>query len=253
MGYTADIASNGLEVLQARERKPYGVILMDVQMPGMDGLEATRQIRLRQKETPVRPHFDQPLAIIAMTANAMHGDREKCIAAGMNSYVSKPMRPESLQAALEQLHLLSPRGGAPSVPDSGTPAEPSPGAQIIPAPVQPVPLVDVERLLDFAGGSAENFTELVELYLKQTTDQLRQIRLALKEGVLSSVASISHSAAGASATCGMMSLVPLLRQLEHTALQGDSAVANPLMEAIDEEFIRIKRFLAEHPKLLSAA
>src|SRR5205814_634935 len=207
--------------------------------------EATRQIRLRQKETPVRPHFEQPLAIIAMTANAMHGDREKCIAAGMNSYVSKPIRPESLQAALEQLHLLTPRAEGAAMPNSGgTPAEGSPGAQIIPVPTAAAPLVDVERLLDFAGGSMENFTELVELYLKQTTDQLRQIRLALKEGVASSVASISHSAAGASATCGMMSLVPLLRQLEHAALQGDASGSTPLMETIDEAFIRIKQFLA---------
>src|SRR4051812_45029472 len=105
MGYKADIAVTGLEVLQALERKPYDVILMDVQMPGMDGLEATRQIRLRQKEMPPPLHFNQPLIIIAMTANAMHGDREKCIAAGMNSYVSKPIRPEELQAALEQSRL----------------------------------------------------------------------------------------------------------------------------------------------------
>src|SRR4051812_18762548 len=107
MGYQADVASNGLEVLQALERKPYDVILMDVQMPRMDSLEATRQIRLRQKESPPRPHFGHPLMIIAMTANAMHGDQEKCLAAGMNSYIPKPVRPEALQAALEEFQVIA--------------------------------------------------------------------------------------------------------------------------------------------------
>src|SRR5205085_11428582 len=136
---------------------------------------------------------------------------EKCIAAGMNGYVSKPIRPESLQAALEELQLLTPHAAAEPIGPTpagfdSTAGQPSIGSNVIagPAGTTAAP-VDCERLLDFAGGSAENFTELVELYLKQTTDQLRQIRLALKEGVLASVASISHSCAGASATCGMMS------------------------------------------------
>ena len=94
LGYRADIAGNGLEALEALERQTYDVILMDVQMPEMDGLEATRQIVSRWSEGE-RPH------IIAMTANAMEGDREMCIAAGMNDYISKPIRPVTLIAALE--------------------------------------------------------------------------------------------------------------------------------------------------------
>ena len=93
MGYRADVAANGLEVLQAVERQPYDVILMDVQMPEMDGLEATRQICARMAASQ-RPH------IIAMTANAMQGDREMCLAAGMDDYLSKPIRVEELVSAL---------------------------------------------------------------------------------------------------------------------------------------------------------
>jgi PAS domain S-box-containing protein len=94
MGYRADVASNGLEAIQAVERQEYDVILMDVQMPEMDGLEASRQICARW---PVRhPH------IIAMTANAMQGDREMCLAAGMDDYLSKPIRVNELAHALEQ-------------------------------------------------------------------------------------------------------------------------------------------------------
>jgi CheY-like chemotaxis protein len=92
MGYRADIASNGLEAIESIERQPYDVILMDVQMPEMDGLDATRQIRKLAKAT--QPH------IIAMTANAMEGDREMCLEAGMDDYISKPIRIHELVEAL---------------------------------------------------------------------------------------------------------------------------------------------------------
>jgi signal transduction histidine kinase/AmiR/NasT family two-component response regulator/HPt (histidine-containing phosphotransfer) domain-containing protein len=248
MGYQADVANNGLEVLQALERKPYDVILMDVQMPQMDGLEATRQIRLRQKESPPRPHFGQPLMIIAMTANAMHGDQEKCLAAGMNTYIPKPVRPEVLQAALEEFQVIARSAGA------GQAAAALAQPEIVPAPSAGSPHpVDVQRLMDFSGGSIENFSELVAMYIKQTGEQLRQIRLAHQEGVLANLASIAHSCAGASATCGMMAIAPLLRQLEHRALAGDVAPIALLLESIDHEFARLKQYLEQQPNLLSAA
>ena len=93
----------------------------------------------------------------------------------------------------------------------------------------------------------------MELYLKQTSNQLSQIRLALTEGIADGAARIAHSCAGASATCGMMSIVPLLRQLEHLAQQGDLAGSAVVLKAVDAEFLRIKQFLDDHPKLLSAA
>ena len=92
LGYRADFASNGLEAVESIERQTYDVILMDVQMPDMDGLDATRKIRRLTQVT--QPH------IIAMTANAMEGDREMCLAAGMNDYVSKPIRVNELVDAL---------------------------------------------------------------------------------------------------------------------------------------------------------
>ena len=95
IGYQAEIANNGLEVIEMHNQKPYELILMDVQMPQLDGLSATRRIRL---ECPP----DQQPVIIAMTANAMQGDREKCIDAGMNDYVSKPFRLAQLQEILRQ-------------------------------------------------------------------------------------------------------------------------------------------------------
>jgi PAS domain S-box-containing protein len=101
MGYRADVAGNGIEVLEALERQPYDLIFMDVQMPEMDGLEATRQIRAKGLD----------VHIAAMTANAMQGDREECLAAGMNDYVGKPIQVKELFAVLKRLgqHKNNPR------------------------------------------------------------------------------------------------------------------------------------------------
>jgi CheY-like chemotaxis protein len=96
LGYRADVASNGLEVLAALEREPYDVVLMDVQMPEMDGLDASRRICAQWPEES-RPR------IIAMTANAMIEDREACFAAGMDDYLAKPVRPEELAEALSRV------------------------------------------------------------------------------------------------------------------------------------------------------
>jgi GAF domain-containing protein/DNA-binding response OmpR family regulator len=94
MGYAADVAGDGVQAIGALEATDYEVVLMDVQMPELDGLEATRRIRAQWPE--------RPLHIIAMTANAMAGDREACLAAGMNDYVSKPIRPADLASALQR-------------------------------------------------------------------------------------------------------------------------------------------------------
>jgi len=99
MGYTADLAGDGLQAIAALDKADYDVVLMDVQMPECDGLEATRRIRAKWP--------DKALRIVAMTANAMTGDREACLEAGMNDYVSKPIRPAELAAALSKVPASS--------------------------------------------------------------------------------------------------------------------------------------------------
>ena len=94
LGYRADVAADGREALAALRRQRYDIVLMDVHMPEMDGLEATR--RIRQAEEPHRPW------IVALTANAMAGDREACLAAGMDDYISKPIKPDEIAAALSR-------------------------------------------------------------------------------------------------------------------------------------------------------
>src|SRR5206468_7290749 len=116
LGYRADIANNGLEVVKALEQKTFDIILMDVQMPEMDGLEATRIIVQRWPE-PKRPR------IIAMTGNALLGDREKCLEAGMDDYISKPVRIIELQSALERWGPLCTKRGNTSFFSRQRPAE----------------------------------------------------------------------------------------------------------------------------------
>ncbi len=102
MGYRPDVAANGIEAVECVARQPYDVVLMDVQMPEMDGLEASRRIVQRW------PNGQRP-RIVAMTANAMAGDREECLAAGMNDYVTKPIRVDQL---IEALNNVTPRKDA---------------------------------------------------------------------------------------------------------------------------------------------
>jgi signal transduction histidine kinase/two-component SAPR family response regulator len=109
IGYAADVAANGVEVLAALRRQPYALVLMDAQMPEMDGLEATRRIRRQEAAAGGGPR----IKIIAMTANAMCGDREACLAAGMDDYLAKPVKPESLRAMIQR-HLRP--GGAAEGP-----------------------------------------------------------------------------------------------------------------------------------------
>jgi CheY-like chemotaxis protein/HPt (histidine-containing phosphotransfer) domain-containing protein len=251
LGYSADIASDGLQTIQAVEQKEYDVVFMDVQMPGLDGLEATRRIRARQAEAAPPPTLARKLVIIAMTANAMHGDREKCVGAGMDDYVPKPVRPETLQQMIERYGpAVSPPRASPA------PSTPGPSLTVLPS-VPPPPLVeqppvDMGRLTDFAGGNQDSYNELVGLYYKQTGEQLAQIRTAIGSGDAVSASRLAHSAAGASATCGMVAMVPVLRRIEHLGLAGELAAMAALLADADREFERLKTYLQTHKPIALA-
>jgi CheY-like chemotaxis protein/HPt (histidine-containing phosphotransfer) domain-containing protein len=266
LGYKADTAGNGLEAIRAVEAKPYDVIFMDVQMPELDGLEATRRIRQRQMEPMAHPSFQRPIVIIAMTANAMQGDREKCISAGMDDYLPKPVRPEGLQEILQRyaptLAETAASGGEPAanpaVPQPvRIPTEAGPKLTVLmDAPhstsVAEQPPVDLERLNEFAGGSLENFNELVALYVKQTGEQIQQIRTALHDRDAERTSRVSHSCAGASATCGMVAMVPLLRQIEILGQENKLSTAAKLLPSVELEFARLQRYLATNKPIALA-
>jgi two-component system sensor histidine kinase/response regulator len=109
LGYSADTVANGLAALDALKLVPYDIIFMDCQMPEMDGFDATRAIRVREQSPDPGSSWRSPIHIIAVTANAMQGDREKCLVAGMNDYISKPVKLEALAAALARYHTGRPK------------------------------------------------------------------------------------------------------------------------------------------------
>ena len=254
MGYRADLAANGVEALAALDRQPYDLVFMDVMMPEMSGLEATRLIRKRQNQKSQFPNYKSSIIIVAMTANAMQGDREKCLAAGMDDYIAKPVRLEDVRAIVERWGVLA--SATETVANVTSVYE----QKIAGSPVQltaskPEAPVDMERLLEFTDGSAENLRELVMLYLSQTSEQMEQLEAAIGAGEAAEVRRLAHSCAGASSTCGMRRLVPLLRELERQGLEGKLTNAADIWEQAGREFAQIRAFLeaymASQPGLVS--
>ena len=235
-GYQADIASSGNEALEILQRTAYDVVFMDVQMPGIDGLETTRRIRAFEKNTS-----RAPACIIAMTANAMPGDREKCLAAGMDEYLAKPVQPEALQSLLEGYTRIRPAApAAPPVPEP--PPRPA-------APPRRAPPFDMSRLDDFAGGSADSLVEIIDLYVSQTSQQIEQMRTCLAGGDRSGLARLAHTCAGASGICGMNAMADVVRELEHACSNGHTLPLPPLFERVTAEFQNTRQFLLNHRQM----
>jgi CheY-like chemotaxis protein len=239
MGYRAQLAANGVEALAALDRQSFDLIFMDVMMPEMDGLEATRAIRERQRDPAKAQNYGSRIIIVAMTASAMPGDREKCLAAGMDDYIAKPVRPDDVRAIVERWGAL----GAPNQPGNSAPA---PSAPTTPEPHMEEPPVNFDRLMDFTEGNPDNLRELVTLYLNQTVSQLEQLAAAVHANQAQEARRIAHSCAGSSATCGVVKLVPLLRELERQGQQGELTSGAALMEQIVKEFARVRVVLAPY-------
>jgi PAS domain S-box-containing protein len=204
LGYTPDVVNNGVEALEMSGQKTYDIILMDCQMPQMDGYEATEHIRSREKAE------GNPAAyIIAMTANAMQGDREKCLAAQMSDYLSKPVKDTELKKALERAPLPA------AAPDSKTTPD-----MVPPEATSDNDLVDLERLEAAANEDPAMLQELVDLYFAQAKDLMNGLRGAIAAGSAKDVDHFAHKLVGASLACGMSAMVLPLRELERQGKEG---------------------------------
>jgi CheY-like chemotaxis protein/HPt (histidine-containing phosphotransfer) domain-containing protein len=248
MGYRADVAANGLEVLEALQRQRYDVILMDVQMPEMDGLEASRAI---QEEWPAE---EQRPRIIAMTANAMQGDREECLAAGMHDYLTKPIQFKALQEALEragqwakwrtaQLRPVTARlqpleeipEGAPPITDDGRQEEATPA-------LDPTVLAELRQLQ--GEGEPDIVLELAEAFQTETSPLLEAMHQAVLERQPEQLARAAHNLKGSSQNLGARRMAALSTELETLGKSRTVEGAAELVTRLEQEYRRVCQALA---------
>ncbi|MGB8644480.1 MAG: response regulator [Anaerolineae bacterium] len=236
LGYHADIAWNGLETIEAARRQAYDVVLMDVQMPELDGLEATRQ--MRSELAPERQPY-----IIAMTANALQGDREVCLAAGMNDYVSKPIAMEELIRALNGARAPHIKPAAPVVPANPAPPPAAPGDN---APeTGPIDFKALDRLKATLGKrSAELLPSLIGRYLKDAPASLAQARLAIEKGDSKTLRMVAHTYKSNSASLGALTLARLCQELENLARGETMEGAADLVTRVEAETARVAAALS---------
>ncbi len=215
-GHAVIAVADGAEAVAAYEREPFDAILMDVQMPLMDGLEATRRIRAAEREHAVH------VPIVALTAHAMESDRDRCLAAGMDSFVTKPLEAHSLFEALENL-----------VPCSGemvtreTVLGASTGA------------VDLDAALRHVGGDAKLLSELIRLHRAESPKLVADLRDAIQLGEVRNVERGAHRLKGGLGILGATSASVAALAVEQAGKAGDLASAENLMHVLERELARL--------------
>jgi len=214
MGYRPDVVQDGVEVLGALERAKYDVILMDIQMPNMDGLEATRQIRKRY-DGPKRPW------IIAMTANAMDTDRDNCFVAGMDGYLSKPVRIEALESELVR-----------SSENIG----------------QVVDFSVLSRFGEMTGSGAEAVHELIDIFSEETPLALRQIRDDIERRNAQGIGIQAMQLGRACSNFGAERMQMLCSNLQNAGKSGDFPLATEFVERLESEFEIVRTTLLDFAK-----
>jgi len=222
-GYQAEAVQNGQELLKELETTSVDIILMDCQMPEMDGFAATAEIRRREGTT-------KHTIIIAMTANALPGDREKCLAAGMDDFITKPVKSKTLKEIFQKYFG---NGSSPTPYVSSIPT---------PAPKADSSIVDLACLAD-AASSPEKLKHIIGLYLRHTKERLEELKEAVKEKSASDVYAIAHKCLGSSSSCGMTAIVPALSELQRMGKAGDLNGAAEQYDAAEAAFQKLTPFL----------
>ncbi len=209
-----DSAENGEVAVQMVSARKYDVVLMDMQMPAMDGITATKAIRSN-------PQL-RTLPIIAMTANVMATDREKCIEAGMNDHVAKPIDPDELFTVL--LRWIKPRNGNSAQSDVAIPSSSPLGPAADSAPEMPeIAGIDVKAALRRTGGNRLRYEALLRKFAHPSQGAVEEIRSALAAGDVSAAARAAHSLKGAAANLGAAALAEDAEKVEHAIISGKDA------------------------------
>jgi len=239
-GYTVDVAENGLIAVEAVEKNTYDVILMDIQMPEMDGYEATRTIREKEGE-------NRHSTIIAMTAHSMQGDREKCLEAGMDDYLSKPINPQQMfdtikkwvksklddSSVNEEVSENDNIGKAQETPKAASLKEDDPAGSP----------VDMKAAMTRFGDDREFFKDMVQEFLNYVPEQMEMLEEALQSKDVSAVQKNAHSIKGAAGNLSVQKIFSLALSLENNGRDSDCLEAPPVLEDLKTEILHLKQFV----------
>jgi CheY-like chemotaxis protein/HPt (histidine-containing phosphotransfer) domain-containing protein len=210
-GYSVVTVENGQEALDAIETRPFDVVFMDIQMPVMDGFEATSRIRENEKTTGTH------IPIIAMTAHAMKGDRENCLNAGMDDYVSKPVKKSDITAAVSRVLKKRAERITPRREETGTTSTKE---------------YTMDSILEHFDGDIEFFNQIFEIFVDDYPEQLESIAVAIREGDNAVLENAAHSLKGAVANFRITHLRELAYKLEVMGREGDLTGAEETLEAL---------------------
>jgi CheY-like chemotaxis protein/HPt (histidine-containing phosphotransfer) domain-containing protein len=236
LGLRADAVANGAEVLNALETLPYDLVLMDVQMPEMDGLEASRAIR--NPRSAVRNHR---IPIIAMTAHAMQGDRERCLEAGMNDYVAKPVDPQALAEALEK---WLPKETAATTDQTRGVSE----TASVSAVEHEAPVFDKVGMMARMMEDEELARTVIEAFLNDVPRQIEALRGYLEAGDAATAVRQAHTIKGASAHLGGEALRAVAFEMEKAAKAGNLKYVTDRLPELENQFTRLKKAMNEFAK-----
>jgi CheY-like chemotaxis protein len=230
LGYRADIASNGREAVEAFDRNHYDIVLMDCSMPEMDGFDAARAIRATGA--------GDRTAIIAMTANALEGDRERCLAAGMDDYISKPVDRSLLAHKLERWSSTS-VAGAKSLDET-------------PSRDEVLTSVDATRLAELAELSDDDDPQwmmtLISRFLKDTAGRLIQLYAAAESGDPGMLKDVAHALKGSAWNMGASQLANHAQRLQLIGQAGTTEGAAEAIEALEGELSVVRMQLEKAAK-----
>ena len=231
-GHSVTVAETGLVAIREWESQPFDVILMDVQMPDLDGLEATKAIREREQKT------GQHILIVAMTAHAMSGDRERCLESGMDEYLSKPIRARQIA---EKLALL--------FRDSTDSSQEQPAHDAADAQDQ-TPIIDWDQALDGIDGDRQLLAEVIAAFLESLSGTVAAIEAAVGSKQASTVERLAHSLKGELLAIAAIPAAESARELESLGKQSDLAGADTLLKSLQKQLAALQEpltgFVAKH-------
>ena len=233
LGYKADLAANGLEALEAITENHYDAVLMDCQMPEMDGYEATVEIRRRERATN-GDSTPGHVPVIAMTANALQGDRERALESGMDDYISKPVKPASLAEILERWIPDDKPDTAFSAPLGSEPGEIEPPTGAM--PLDRGVLAGLREL----GGGPDLVVDLANIFLNDAPPRLAELRTALKAEDAGSLERVAHTLKGSAGSMGAVPLSNIAADLQYLGASGNLIGAEEKLARLEAEWDRTR-------------